>query len=347
MTDMADRIELPQGAGGSETASLIKKYILPNFHQPDMEVPLDALDDAAVVNGIVFTTDSHTVKPIFFPGGDIGMLAVAGTINDVAVMGAKPLALSAGFIIEEGFLMNELEEIIKSMGKLSSEAGVPIVTGDTKVVEKGSIEQIIINTAGIGVESELLNENMEYVGRGKKWLQDSSLQPGDKILLSGKIADHGIAIISFREGYGFDTKIKSDVAPINGLMEECLKVKGLVAAKDPTRGGLSNALNEMAEKSGVGMLIDEERIPINEGTVAACEMLGIDPYDIGNEGKVVMGVVEEKAEDVLKAMRKHPLGKDAEIIGEVTEGRHVILETSVGGKRILEAPIGDPIPRIC
>lgn len=344
---MKGRVELPQGAGGSETASLIKKYILPNFHQPDMEVPLDALDDAAVVNGIVFTTDSHTVKPIFFPGGDIGMLAVAGTINDVAVMGAKPIALSAGFIIEEGFEMDSLEKIIKSMGELSSNAGVPIVTGDTKVVERGSIEQVIINTAGIGVGSKLLDNNMEYVDRGKKWLLDSSLRPGDKILLSGKVADHGIAIISFREGYGFDTKIKSDVAPVNGLMETCLNAKGVVAAKDPTRGGLSNALNEMAEKSGVGMLIDEEKIPVNKGTIAACEMLGIDPYNIGNEGKVVMGVIEEKADDVLKAMRNHPLGKDAEIIGEVTEGKHVILETSVGGKRILEAPIGDPIPRIC
>lgn len=344
---MKGRVELPQGAGGSETASLIKKYILPNFHQPDMEVPLDALDDAAVVNGIVFTTDSHTVKPIFFPGGDIGMLAVAGTINDVAVMGAKPIALSAGFVIEEGFEMDSLEKIIKSMGELSSNAGVPIVTGDTKVVEKGSIEQVIINTAGIGIGSKLLDNNMEYVDRGKKWLLDSSLRPGDKILLSGKVADHGIAIISFREGYGFDTKIKSDVAPVNGLMETCLNAKGVVAAKDPTRGGLSNALNEMAEKSGVGMLIDEEKIPVNKGTIAACEMLGIDPYNIGNEGKVVMGVVEEKADDVLKAMRNHPLGKDAEIIGEVTEGKHVILETSVGGKRILEAPIGDPIPRIC
>ena len=344
---MAGRIELPQGAGGSETESLIRKYILPNFRQPEMEVSLSDLDDAAVVDGIVFSTDSHTVKPIFFPGGDIGMLAVAGTINDVAVMGAKPIALSAGFIIEEGFGLDDFEKIVESMGRLSSNAGVPIVTGDTKVVEKGSIEQIIINTAGIGVGSELLNKNMEYVGRGKKWLQDSSLQPGDKIILSGKIADHGIAIISFREGYGFDTKIKSDVAPINGLMEKCLKVKGIVAAKDPTRGGLSNALNEMAGKSKVGMLIDEEKIPVNEGTIAACEMLGIDPYNIGNEGKVVMGVTAEKAEEVLKAMRTHPLGKDAEIIGEVTDGKHVILETSVGGKRILETPIGDPIPRIC
>ena len=341
------RIELSQGAGGSKTASLIKEYILPYFPDADAEVSLHDLDDSAVINGIVFTTDSHTVKPIFFPGGDIGKLAVAGTVNDIAVMGAKPIALSAGFIIEEGFSLENFEKIVKSMGETANIAGVPIVTGDTKVVENGAIEEIIINTSGIGIESEELKRNMEEVGRGKKWLQDSSLQPGDKIIINGKIADHGVAILSFREGYGFEANIKSDVFPINKLMEVCLNVGGIVSAKDPTRGGIANALNELAEKSHVGMLIEEERIPINEGTLAACEMLGIDPYAIGNEGKVILGVLKEKAEDVLKEMRRHPLGKDAEIIGEVTEGKDVILETVVGGKRILEAPLGDPVPRIC
>jgi len=341
------RIELSQGAGGSKTASLIKEYILPYFPDADAEVSLHDLDDSAVINGIVFTTDSHTVKPIFFPGGDIGKLAVAGTVNDIAVMGAKPIALSAGFIIEEGFPLQDFEKIVKSMGETANIAGVPIITGDTKVVENGAIEEIIINTSGIGIESELLKKNMEEVGRGKKWLQDSSLQPGDKIIINGKIADHGVAILSFREGYGFEANIKSDVFPINKLMEVCLNVGGIVSAKDPTRGGIANALNELAEKSHVGMLIEEERIPINEGTLAACEMLGIDPYAIGNEGKVILGVLKEKAEDVLKEMRRHPLGKDAEIIGEVTEGKDVILETVVGGKRILEAPLGDPVPRIC
>ena len=341
------RIELSQGAGGSKTASLIKEYILPYFPDTDAEVSLHDLDDSAVINGIVFTTDSHTVKPIFFPGGDIGKLAVAGTVNDIAVMGAKPIALSAGFIIEEGFPLQDFEKIVKSMGETANIAGVPIITGDTKVVENGAIEEIIINTSGIGIESELLKKNMEEVGRGKKWLQDSSLQPGDKIIINGKIADHGVAILSFREGYGFEANIKSDVFPINKLMEVCLNVGGIVSAKDSTRGGIANALNELAEKSHVGMLIEEERIPINEGTLAACEMLGIDPYAIGNEGKVILGVLKEKAEDVLKEMRRHPLGKDAEIIGEVTEGKDVILETVVGGKRILEAPLGDPVPRIC
>ena len=341
------RIELSQGAGGSRAASLIKECILPYFPDANAEVSLHDLDDSAVIDGIVFTTDSHTVKPIFFPGGDIGKLAVAGTINDVAVMGAKPIALSTGFVIEEGFSLSDFKKIVKSMGETSRKADVPIVTGDTKVVECGAIEKMIINTSGIGIESEILKKNMEEVGRGRRWLQDSSLEPGDKIIINGKIADHGMAILSFREGYGFEAKIKSDVSPLNKLIEVCLRAGGIVSAKDPTRGGIANALNELAEKSKVGMIIEEERIPINEGTLAACEMLGIDPYAVGNEGKVILGVISERAEDVLKEMRKHPLGKNAEIIGEVIEGKDVVLETVVGGKRILEAPLGDPIPRIC
>lgn len=341
------RIELSQGAGGSKTASLIKKYILPYFPDANAEISLHDLDDSAVINDIAFTTDSHTVKPIFFPGGDIGTLAVAGTINDIAVMGAMPLALSAGFIIEEGFSLSSFKKIMQSMGNTARNAEVPIVTGDTKVVESGAVEEIIINTSGIGIETEMLKKNMRNVGRGRRWLQDSSLQPGDKLIINGKIADHGMALLSFREGYGFETRIKSDVAPLNELIKVCLKIGGIVSAKDPTRGGIANALNELAEKSHVGMCIIEEAIPVNEGTIAACEMLGIDPYTVGNEGKVIMGVVKEKAEDVLKEMRRHPLGKNAEIVGEVVKGKDVILETIVGGKRILETPLGDPIPRIC
>ncbi len=340
-------IELSQGAGGSKTASLIKKYILPYFPDAHTEVSLRDLDDSAVINDIVFTTDSHTVKPLFFPGGDIGTLAVAGTINDIAVMGAKPIALSTGFVIEEGFPISSFKKIVQSMGRTALTAEVPIITGDTKVVESGAIEEMIINTSGIGIESEILKKNMREVGRGRRWLQDSSLQPGDKLIINGKIADHGMAILSFREGYGFETTISSDVSPLNALMEACLKAGGIVSAKDPTRGGIANTLNELAEKSHVGMLIEEERIPINEGTIAACEMLGIDPYAVGNEGKIIVGVIKEKAEDVLKEMRRHPLGKNAEIIGEVVEGKDVMLETVVGGKRILETPLGDPIPRIC
>jgi hydrogenase expression/formation protein HypE len=341
------RIELSHGAGGKDMASLIKNFILKHFGNGGAEVSLHALDDSAVIDGIVFTTDSHTVQPIFFPGGDIGKLAVAGTVNDIAALGAMPVAMASAMVIEEGFPAEKFEEILKSMAYIAREANVEIVTGDTKVVERGGIKDIVVTTSAIGRESKWLKRNFEIAERNGKWLLDSMLKPGDKIIINGSIADHGIAIISKREGYGFEGSVASDVAPLNGLMEEALKEGGIVAAKDATRGGIANALNEMAEKSGVGIIIYEEKIPINEATLAACEMLGLDPLTIGNEGKMLLGVVEEKADDVLKAIRRHKYGKKAEIIGEVVEGKNVIMETNVGGKRIIDAPIGDPIPRIC
>lgn len=341
------RIELSHGAGGKDMASLIKNFILKHFGKGESEVPLHALDDSAVIDGIVFTTDSHTVQPVFFPGGDIGKLAVAGTVNDIAALGAMPIAMASAMVIEEGFPAEKFEEIIKSMASVAREAGVEIVTGDTKVVERGGIKDIVVTTSALGKESKWLRRNFEIAERNGRWLLDSMLKPGDKIIINGSIADHGIAIISKREGYGFEGSVVSDVAPLNGLMEEALKEGGIVAAKDATRGGIANALNEMAEKSGVGIIIYEERIPINEATLAACEMLGLDPLTIGNEGKMLLGVVEEKADDVLKAIRRHKYGRKAEIIGEVIEGKNVIMETNVGGKRIIDVPIGDPIPRIC
>ncbi|RLF48060.1 MAG: hydrogenase expression/formation protein HypE [Thermoplasmata archaeon] len=341
------RIELSHGAGGKDMASLIKNFILKHFGNGESEVPLHALDDSAVIDGIVFTTDSHTVQPVFFPGGDIGKLAVAGTVNDIAALGAMPIAMASAMVIEEGFPAEKFEEIIKSMASVAREAGVEIVTGDTKVVERGGIKDIVVTTSALGKESKWLRRNFEIAERNGRWLLDSMLKPGDKIIINGSIADHGIAIISKREGYGFEGSVVSDVAPLNGLMEEALKEGGIVAAKDATRGGIANALNEMAEKSGVGIIIYEERIPINEATLAACEMLGLDPLTIGNEGKMLLGVVREKADDVLKAIRRHKYGRKAEIIGEVIEGKNVIMETNVGGKRIIDVPIGDPIPRIC
>jgi len=341
------RIELSHGAGGKDMASLIKNFILKHFGNGESEVPLHALDDSAVIDGIVFTTDSHTVQPVFFPGGDIGKLAVAGTVNDIAALGAMPIAMASAMVIEEGFPAEKFEEIIKSMASVAREAGVEIVTGDTKVIERGGIKDIVVTTSALGKESKWLRRNFEIAERNGRWLLDSMLKPGDKIIINGSIADHGIAIISKREGYGFEGSVVSDVAPLNGLMEEALKEGGIVAAKDVTRGGIANALNEMAEKSGVGIIIYEERIPINEATLAACEMLGLDPLTIGNEGKMLLGVVEEKADDVLKAIRRHKYGRKAEIIGEVIEGKNVIMETNVGGKRIIDVPIGDPIPRIC
>ena len=352
--NMADKIKLAQGAGGELMDNFIKDKILKYFGKGSdlTEIPLSMLDDAAVVDDIVFSTDSHTVSPIIYPGGDIGCLAAAGTINDVSVLGAKPIALSAGFIIEEGLAAETFEEIVKSMGKCAEDAGVPIVTGDTKVVEKGAIQEFMINTSGIGKRTKLLDENIKVVKQYRKfesrWLIDSNLAKGDKIIISGNIGEHGVALMSYREGYGFDTEIKSDVAPINGLMQVALKVGGVVSAKDPTRGGLSNTLNELSEKSKIGILVDEDSIPIPTGVKSACDMLGIDPLEIGNEGKVVMGVVKEKADEVLAAIKKQPLGKNAAIIGQVTdEVKGVVLETSVGGKRSLHKPIGDPVPRIC
>jgi hydrogenase expression/formation protein HypE len=351
---MSEKIKLAQGAGGQLMDKLIKEKILKHFgkNQGKAEVGLSMLDDSAVVDDIVFTTDSHTVHPIIFPGGDLGSLAVAGTINDISVMGAKPIALSAGFIVEEGLSMEVFEKIVNSMSKVAKEASVPIVTGDTKVVEKGAIQEFMINTSGIGKRTSLLDKNIKVVKKyrsfNSRWLLDSNLRAGDKIILSGNIGEHGITLMSFREGYGFETKIKSDIAPVNGLMEKALSIGGIVSAKDPTRGGLANTVNEFSDKSNVGIILDEGKIPIPKGVKAACNMLGIDPLEIGNEGKVVLGVVEEKADEVLDVIKKHSLGKNAAIIGQASNTiKGVVLKTTVGGRRNLHKPIGDPVPRIC
>jgi len=350
---MAEKITLAHGAGGEQMDRFIKKTVLKYFkQQDDVEIPLSLLDDSSVIDDIVFSTDSHTVQPLFFPGGDIGSLSVAGTVNDVSVMGAKPLALSSGLIIEEGFSFDAINKIIESMSKTSKEAGVPIITGDTKVVEHGAIQQCMINTSGIGKRTTVLDKNFEIVRRYRKcsqrWLLDGNLKPGDKILVSGTLGDHGIALMSFREGYGFETTVKSDVACIHQLLSSLLEIGGIVAAKDPTRGGLANTVNEWSEKSTYGITLYEEEVPISEGVRAACDLLGLDPLHIGNEGKVVVGVVKEKADEVLNQMKKHPLGKDAAMIGEVDEKKgYVTMRTEIGGKRIIAKPIGDPVPRIC
>ncbi|NIM46169.1 MAG: hydrogenase expression/formation protein HypE [Nitrososphaeria archaeon] len=348
-----ERITMEHGAGGSIMQDLIKRYILGYLGGSNVEVPLEALDDSSVVDGIVLHTDSHTVKPLFFPGGDIGSLAVAGTVNDVAVLGAEPLALSSGFVLEEGFSIVELERILGSMSKTCVEAGVYVITGDTKVVERGALEKFIVNTSCVGRRSEAVERNLDEVKRYRnfdaRWLLDSNLKEGDKIIASGTVGDHGIALLSFREGYGFESEVVSDIAPLNKMIQHLLReVGGIVAMKDPTRGGLANTLNEWSEKSKLGILVYEEKIPVRTGVRAACEMLGIDPLEVGNEGKVVIATVPQKAEEVLEGLRKTKEGKDAQIIGEATkEFGGVVLETGVGGRRILPPPAGDPIPRIC
>jgi len=331
---------------------LIKDLILRSLGGSKAEVPLEALDDSAVIDEIVLKSDSHTVKPLFFPGGDIGRLAVSGTVNDIAVMGAEPIALASGLILEEGLPITRLERILRSMRETCREAGVPVITGDTKVVEKGALDECVINTSGIGRRSPYLDANFKEVRKHRdlqaRWLLDSNLRAGDRVIVSGTVGDHGLAVLSRREGYRFEAEIISDVKPLNHLVGKLLQVGGVVKMKDPTRGGLANTLNEWSEKSKVGFRIREEAIPVREGVQAACEMLGIDPLEVGNEGKLIIGVVAEKADELLTALGETPEGKDAAVIGEATdEFNQVVLETNVGGRRVMLPPLGDPIPRIC
>jgi len=348
-------ITMLHGAGGTVMHDLVKNHIVKHFGgSSNAEVPLEALDDAAVVNGVVFKSDSHAVKPIFFPGGDIGRLAISGTVNDIAVLGAEPYALACGFILEEGLALSDFERILASMQRTCAEAGVGIVTGDTKVVEKGSLGGCVINVSGIGRRTAALENNLKVVRKYKsgfatRWVLDSNLSVGDKVILSGTIGDHGLAVLSAQQGLTFGSEIKSDVKPLNHVIQRMLgEVGGVVAMKDPTRGGLADALNEFSEKSKVGILIQEDKVPIRNDVRAACEMLGLDPLEIGNEGKIIIGTVAAKAEQVLKFLKEMNEGKNAEIIGEATkEFNGVAMQTAVGGKRIIARPVGDPVPRIC
>ncbi|MEM2675245.1 MAG: hydrogenase expression/formation protein HypE [Candidatus Bathyarchaeia archaeon] len=348
-------ITMLHGAGGTVMHELVKHYILRYFGDLEAaEVPLEALDDAAVIGDIVLKSDSHAVKPIFFPGGDIGRLAVSGTVNDIAVLGAEPYALACGFILEEGLALSDFERILASMRQTCQEAEVGIITGDTKVVEKGSLGGCVVNVSGVGRRTEALEKNLNVVKRFRgnfkaRWILDSNLKPGDKIVISGTIGDHGLAVLSAQEGLSFGSGIKSDVKPLNRLIQRLLgEVGGITAMKDPTRGGLADALNEFSEKSNVGILIYEDKIPIRKDVKAACEMLGLDPLEVGNEGKIVIGVIGEKAEELLELLRTTEEGKEAEIIGEATNAfTGVAMQTVVGGKRIIPRPVGDPVPRIC
>ncbi len=344
-----DFITMSHGAGGEKMEELISDTILPLLDSGEGEIPLADLDDSAVIDDIIFTIDGHTVKPIFFPGGDLGSLSIAGTVNDMLSIGGKPIAISAAIVIPEGYPMEKLEKILKSAGDTAKEAGVPIIAGDTKVVNKDDLDEPIMTTSGIGRRHPMLDKNFEVAGgRSSRWLSDSNLNDGDKIIVTGFIGDHGITILSKREGYGFQGDLKSDVAPLVDVLHEGLKVGGIAAAKDPTRGGLSNTLNEWADKSEIGIEIEEDKIPIRTWVTSAGEMLGIDPLTIGNEGKMVMAVNPSKAEKIISAIRKTKYGRHAEIIGEVTDDvEGVVLKTGIGGTRILETPVGDPVPRIC
>jgi hydrogenase expression/formation protein HypE len=332
-------VVLAHGAGGALMQELIAKVLKKMSDHNVGSVGLSDLDDGSTVyigdKEIVLTTDSYVVKPLFFPGGNIGKIAVCGTINDLAVMGARPLALTSSIIVEEGFPIAKLERIVQSMDEIANEAGVAIITGDTKVMEKGALDNLVLNTSGVGFADELI--------------RDSGLNVGDKIIVTGTVGDHGISLLAFREGFSFEMELESDAAPLWNMIKAALDIGGITAMKDPTRGGLSSALNEMAKKSGVGILIKEEQIPLKDAVRAASGMLGIDPLDVANEGKAVIGVKPDNADLVLETIQKTKYGQEARIIGQVT-GEHrkkVILETGLGGKRYVEMPLGEPIPRVC
>jgi len=331
-------IVLAHGSGGKLSQQLIQKVVLQQFRNEFLE----PLHDGAIftVGGarLAFSTDSYVVNPIFFPGGDIGKLAVHGTVNDLAMCGARPLHLSVGFILEEGLPMDEFHHVVQSMQEAANEAGVTLVTGDTKVVDRGKADKIFINTSGIGQV------------RDGVVIDPKRARPGDKIIVSGYIAVHGIAIMSVREGLEFETEIASDTAPLNGLVDAIFATgKKVHVLRDPTRGGLTSAVTEIAQSAHVGVLLNEASIPISEEVKGACEILGLDPLYVANEGKLVAIVPSNHAEEILSAMRSHPLGQHAAIIGEVTSDHPglVLMKTRIGGSRVVDMLSGEQLPRIC
>ena len=334
----SDEILMGHGSGGRLTAQLVENLIVPAFRNPALE----RLDDAALVDAggerLAFTTDSYVVTPIFFRGGDIGELAVNGTINDLAVSGARPLALSLAFILEEGLPLADLRRVVESARRAAARAGVPVVTGDTKVVGRGCADKLFVNTSGIGL-----------VPRGRT-LGAGEVRPGDAILVSGTLGDHGVAILSQRLGLELDGELASDTAPLHELAAlACASAPGLHAMRDPTRGGLAATLVEIATRQKLGIEIDERAVPVSDAVRGACEILGLDPFLVANEGKMVLFVEENSADVLLEALGRHPLGRAAARIGRVTgtDAGVVTVATAIGGERILELPFAEALPRIC
>lgn len=334
---LTDKILLAHGSGGKLAHELVEKNFLKALNNPF----LSRMDDSAVIDfkgRLAFTTDSYVVNPIFFPGGDIGRLAICGTVNDLAMSGARPLYLSLSFIIEEGLPLDDLSNIIGSIKETALEAGVEIVTGDIKVVNRGSADRLFINTAGIGT----IPEGIDISG--------SNARPGDRVILSGAIGEHGIAVLSRREGLSFSTRLESDCAPLNSMVAEMLAAsRNIHCLRDPTRGGLATTLNELAEQSKTGIIIEEESVPVSEEVLGACEMLGLDPLYIANEGKLVAIVPAADADKVLGAMQGNRYGTKAAIIGEVRAGHpgRVVMRTCLGATRVIDMLTGDLLPRIC
>ena len=334
---MSDKILLAHGSGGKLAHDIIRQSLLPALSNPI----LARLDDAAVLETagrLAFTTDSYVIQPIFFPGGDIGKLAVCGTVNDLAMVGATPHYLSLAFIIEEGLPLSDLQKVVSSIKDTAAMADVAVVAGDTKVVNRGNADKLFINTAGIGTVPEGVN------------ISGHNARPGDILILSGTVGDHGIAVLSQREGLSFATELESDCAPLNGLVAEMLAAShNIHCLRDPTRGGLATTLNEIAGQSGVSIRIYEDKIPIREEVSSACEMLGLDPLYVANEGKLIAAVDRDEADNILEKMKKHPYGHDAAVIGEVKEENpgKVVMKTGLGTTRIIDMLVGEPLPRIC
>jgi len=332
-------VDLSHGAGGRATAQLIDEIFREAFDNPFLNQGNDQAAFDVPAGRMVMSTDGYVIWPLFFPGGDIGSLAVHGTINDIAMAGAHPLHLAASYIIEEGFPLADLQRIVTSMGRAAREAGVAIVTGDTKVVERGKGDGVFISTTGIGIVPPGLD------------LSGDQAMPGDRVIVSGSIGDHGVAVMSKRNNLGFETEILSDSAALHGLVAAMVEAAGpsLRLLRDPTRGGIASTLNEIAQQSGVGFLIEESAIPVKPEVAAACELLGLDPLYVANEGKLVAVVAPDAAEVLLAGMRAHPLGRDAALIGTVIadEHRFVQMTTSFGGGRIVDWLAGEQLPRIC
>ncbi len=337
------------GAGGKYMSEFLKEHIFSFFDSKICEISLSEMEDSTDFHSdFVLTTDSYTAFPPIFKGGSIGKLAICGTANDLAVMGAEPKYLALSLIIQEGFAISDLRKIIRDMRDAMDLIDLEIITGDTKVVDSNI--GLFINTSGIGRRNSFLEKNLETVRNFReypwRWVRDCGLNDGDVIIVSGNIAEHGLTMLLARESIDFEIDVKSDVFPVWVFVKEALKIGGITAMKDPTRGGISACLNEMAEKSGVGILIDEKRVPVREDVRAVCDALGIDVFSMANEGKVVFGVIPDMAEDVLESIKKHD--ENAEIIGYATsEFKEVVVETRIGTKKVLSPPFMDPIPRVC